>query len=188
MKKKETIHSIGNDQQKKGINIMGYTHYFKGLRSDEYLADFAAQIVENADCEICGGMGEGEPEITASSIWLNGSEAKGEEFETFAITDHIGNDEFNFTKTGRMPYDDVVGAILIAAIISRADNYENIGSDGDIVDWSGPIELYEKTFGRLSDEEFADIYRQIGYFDAEANGYSDDNPPTRDEYENFRYN
>lgn len=147
---------------------MGYTHYFSGLCCTEQLANFTQKAIELSDVSICGGLGKGEPVITAKIIWFNGDESKHEDYETFWIMDHVPEgEEVNFCKVSDMPYDEVVTAVLLAAIKLNTPGSENIRSDGKIVDWSEGIKLFVKTWNELYgvnpiDVDFADrIARQL---------------------------
>ena len=129
---------------------MGYTHYFRDLELNDGLVEDARRIVAATDIKICDGHGEGSPRITQDMIWLNGDASANDESETFVLyRDH--EPEFNFCKTGRKPYDEVVVAILIAAMANEAPGYESINSDGSVFEWFGGIALYEKACRQLTD-------------------------------------
>lgn len=95
---------------------MGYTHYLRGLQCDAELADFAKAAVALSDVQICGPTGTGTAVICEDSIKLNGSAERSEDYESFVLPG-IGCD--NFCKTARQPYDKVVTAILIDAIVLK---------------------------------------------------------------------
>lgn len=137
---------------------MGYTHYFSGLCCTEKLANFTKKAIELSDVSICGGLGVGEPVITAEKICFNGDKSKHENYETFWIMDHVPEDEeVNFCKVSDMPYDEVVTAVLLAAIKLKTPGSENIRSDGKIIDWSEGIKLFVKTWKALYDINPIDI-------------------------------
>lgn len=151
---------------------MGYTHYFKGLKSNEFIADALEQIVEKArehGIFVGDGWGIGAPIISADEIAINGDASKGLDHETFYLSD---DDGFNFCKTARKPYDAVVVATLVYAIVGEHEGAENICSDGTWEDWVdvtgngsnpiGGIALYEEVFGPLSDDEIALVKSRIG--------------------------
>ena len=142
---------------------MGYTHYFEALQPDEYLAEAAQELVEASNVSIKGWDGKCEPKFTADLIDLNGDADLGEDYEIFRL--ERGDLDFNFTKTGRRPYDEVVSAILIWCILNEAEGWENIGSDGDYDDWagSGAFELYESVFGPLSDDDMARLGETLNW-------------------------
>jgi len=146
---------------------MGYTHYFKGLKTSDVFAEGVRDIVTAAaelGIKVCGPDGYGDPIVTADFIALNGDAEANLDYESFVIRN---NDRFNFCKTARRPYDAVVTAILIWAIVGEFDGYENIGTDGSWEDWVNPgrhdgtgesrpngFEVYEQAFGeKLTDEE-----------------------------------
>ena len=166
---------------------MGYTHYFKDVTSTPQLAQAAREIVNASDVSICGPDGTGMPRISDYEIALNGDANEGGDHETFWLPS--APDGFNFCKTARKPYDEVVGAILIYAICSGSPGSENISSDGTIAEaeWVNSIALYEKCFGRLGEEEFQRLLKQIGrplVFNEETISWERFNGPmTRDNYE-----
>lgn len=87
----------------------------------------------------------GSPELTLEDgIWLNGSEALGEDYETFHLPGTNGPDGTaldSFCKTGRRPYDTVVAAIHISAAIRNGQRFE---TDGTWEDWAAAVELFGK--------------------------------------------
>lgn len=139
---------------------MGYTHYFAGLQPTQELADQANKIVEAFDGAIASGFGHGEPTITADLISLNGSAILDEDYETFQI--EAGKGGFNFTKTARRPYDAVVTAILVAAIVIEGSDATSIHSDGDFEEWSEGIDLYENAVRPLTEEEISILKSILG--------------------------
>lgn len=104
---------------------MGYSHYwqFTGKIAPKELKDGEARFanavklikvlrkeVEKRGVELAGGLGEGEPTINDSLVWLNG---KGKDaHETFRIS--IEDGEWDFCKTDRKPYDVMVCLCLLA--------------------------------------------------------------------------
>lgn len=133
---------------------MGYTHYFN-LRVTSELAELTRAIIGLSDVTICGGAGAGEPEISDNVIYLNGDASKKEDFDTFSLNNNAEDDLFPFCKTGHRPYDEVVTAILTAAIYLKVSGYNTISSDGNIHDWKDGISLfkkaYEKVYGGVPD-------------------------------------
>lgn len=73
---------------------------------------------------LCGSSGDGPPEVTADAIALNGSTAKGEDYESFILERAPAPDKwrdgepetFECCKTEYRPYDAVVVSILAAAV------------------------------------------------------------------------
>lgn len=139
---------------------MGYTHYWNPmeLEVDAELAEEARAIVAASDVEIAGWDGTGEPEIREGLISLNGAGRKG--CESFVLRD---DDETGFEccKTGANPYDEVVGAILLAA--SERNPKLGMSSDGLWLEkeWVKARALFEKALGRkpLPPERMVDEYR-----------------------------
>ena len=140
--------------------MMGYTHYWNPmeLEVDAELAEEARAIVAASDVEIAGWDGTGEPEIREGLISLNGAGRKG--CESFVLRD---DDETGFEccKTGANPYDEVVGAILLAA--SERNPKLGMSSDGLWLEkeWVKARALFEKALGRkpLPPERMVDEYR-----------------------------
>jgi hypothetical protein len=152
---------------------MGYTHYFTGLRTDATFSKCIQDIIDVAQehgIRVRDGWGDGEAIVTNTRVALNGDTDNGLDHETFSISD--GSDGFNFCKTARKPYDSVVVAILILAIVNEQPGWEEIQSDGTWGDWVdahggydtpiGGVALYEETFGPLSDTDKAKVMAQIG--------------------------
>ncbi len=86
---------------------------------------------------LAGPMGDGQPEFSDEAIALNGSEAKGEDYETFRLErapvrksyEKPEEEIFNFCKTEYRPYDAVVVSILAAASLI-APKAIRVTSDG----------------------------------------------------------
>ena len=137
---------------------MGYSHYFPRLRATpDVLAD-AAKIIAASAVTICGPNGQGLPVMTeADGIRLNGFKAAGEAYETFYL---LGAKSPKYPgmavscKTGNLPYDEVVTAILIAAAV-RVLTWRTgvVMSDGLWDDWAAGLRLFEKAVRPLTDEE-----------------------------------
>lgn len=96
----------------------GYSHYWEHEGFDDKawakLKAEVKKIVKAAikdGVDVAGPHGGGKPQITDYEIALNGKEP--EDYETFRLTK--GGQSFEFTKTGRRPYDPVVVSILAAA-------------------------------------------------------------------------
>lgn len=103
---------------------MGYTRYWNALNIKELSSRDIASFVKAAQraaeiakvkygLEIAGWDGTGEPVIRTDLISLNGLEAKHEDGESFRLL--TGKTGFDFTKTVELPYDKLVGAILLLA-------------------------------------------------------------------------
>ena len=115
---------------------MGYTHYHNQVRSFtdtewDLIITGATDIVEQAQSSgvtICGWDGTGEPELTDELISLNGTDRNDCGYETFLVKKNE-DDNFNFCKTARKPYDSVVVSIL-AWIDKVAPGALELGSDG----------------------------------------------------------
>jgi len=110
---------------------------------------------ESAQIKLCGGNGEGLPEINNEVICFNGSNINDLGHETFLFEQkrEISKFEqydkstklyFNFTKTARKPYDLAVCACLIIAKEYFRDDII-IKSDGELSDWQQAIDLVQNT-------------------------------------------
>lgn len=148
---------------------MRYAHYFVGLQCNEKLADFARVAVALSNVTICGRFGGGTPMICRDGIKLNGSAERGEDYESFVLPG-LGCD--GFCRTDRQPYDKVVTAILIDAIVIKAPGWKQICSDGNAEDWaeSGGVALFMKTAKKYYDLEldYGDVMDVLRVFLAVA--------------------
>lgn len=122
---------------------MGYTHYFSNTPVTPEIVEDVRKILNTTDVKIGNGLGLVSPIVNEREIILNGWDAsedggEDESYETFALPDG------DFCKTGRLPYDEVVVAILTAYIVRGIGN---IGSDGGYEDWEEGMALYEKATG-----------------------------------------
>ena len=78
-------------------------------------------------------------------IGLNG---KGDNaHEEFTMREHFTENEPNFCKTARKPYDVVVTACL-AVLKYRLGEFFNVSSDGRSDDWTNGVELARKVLRR----------------------------------------
>ena len=136
---------------------MGYTHYFGGVQPNASLAADAQAIAEASGVSIKGWDGECEPRVLPDVIDFNGDASLNEDYETFRLI--AGDYDFNFCKTGRRPYDKVVGAVLLRAIVTGAEGSELIGTDGRYEDWdqAGVFDLYRDVFGEISDADWEKV-------------------------------
>jgi len=139
---------------------MGYTHYWRPKKADDKTWNEFVAVCKKLHKKlpdsivIADGFGEGSPtfggilnkdipRLNSPTIDFNGSEARGEAYETFRIIQN--DDEWQFCKTARKPYDLLVCACLIAA--KEILGYE-VTSDGDREDWEEAITFYTKVTGK----------------------------------------
>lgn len=112
---------------------MGYTHYWriKGPTSKEKWAkvtEAAMAVIENAKVPIQREYDDTAPPVVNSDeIRFNGVDNDGH--ETFFIS--RSDTGFNFTKTARKPYDEVVVAMLkaIKKVLGSAITLSSDGGD-----------------------------------------------------------
>lgn len=122
---------------------MGYTHYWKfkknpkDIENGEKKFAKAAEMIAKGfkqldDITICGGLGNGEPEISGRRIWFNGSAADETDYETFLVMLNDPEDYgFGFCKTARKPYDVAVCLALLCLSKAFGNDFE-YSSDGNI--------------------------------------------------------
>ena len=138
---------------------MGYTSYWKieeeldkekfAILSEELQVatgllptkSTSAQQDHKGVIYLAGGNGEGEPIFTKDLICFNGKD--DEAHETFMIRQK-GNDDFEFCKTNRKPYDLMVCFSLLRLKHHFPD--ANISSDGTAKDWLAAKKFYKKVF------------------------------------------
>lgn len=142
---------------------MGYTHYFTTTREieretwNEFVSEFR-RLLDTTAVDIAGWDGSGSPEITDEVIRFNGLDGEYDlSHETFTLHRNPATaDGFNFCKTARKPYDEVVTAGLILAKIFFGDAI-SIGSDGSWYDWEEGRNLYHRTFGKEAINIFEEV-------------------------------
>lgn len=83
---------------------------------------------KEVEMKLCGGLGNGEPEITDTLVCFNGDRKTGNDHETFYISLTKGG--FNFCKTARKPYDTAVWVCLLCFKYFFGENLL-LSSDGD---------------------------------------------------------
>lgn len=134
---------------------MGYTHYWYisygneslDLKKFKVFSNYVRELILTTNIKICDGGGTGLPRINSSCVRFNGCRCNGEDYETFEIlrpaqinTYRSSEDFFNFCKTARRPYDDLV----VAALLLFKDTFMEqvtISSDGDFDEWAAGYEL-----------------------------------------------
>lgn len=125
---------------------MGYTHYWQKLQALDRV-EFAAFSNDARSlayaCEIPIAyeydQAEHPPIFTDSEIRFNGVADNG--CETFSVT--ADQEDFDFCKTAREPYDVLVCAVLIA-FKHRFGELVEVSSDGS---WDGYTYTVERPFG-----------------------------------------
>jgi len=150
-----------------GEDLMGYTIYWRlagisqhSARRTAAIRDMA-KIVKHSPVPLAGWDGTGKPEIKKTSIVFNGKQPN--DYETFTFP---GEDDFNFCKTERKPYDLIVKACLAVA----SDVFGNdikVSSDGGTnpEDWADGVALASRVLGRTiagpgADEDLGGVRRR----------------------------
>ena len=150
---------------------MGYTHYYTVAdpRADmkvPEIADDVESIIMASEIQIGDWNGEPNSEPLLGPDEINFNAMQPEDFQNFRYPPQFtrnyqtGIEEgFNFCKTGRMPYDPVVCATLIA-IKHHLGDHVRVSSDGDFDnadEWGPAYELYFRALRR----ELPPFFRQF---------------------------
>lgn len=135
---------------------MGHTHYWRqtSAMSDDLRADIEA-ILAHSPVPVAGWDGTGQPEVTATTVRLNG--VAPVDCETFTLGNQAGVDDC--CKTAGLPYDLVVTAILIAA---QVRGVAEVDSDGYYEDWTDAIFLFECAVRHLTATETDALRSKFG--------------------------
>lgn len=139
---------------------MGYTHYwYQDTKLDD--AKFAAaaldieKVLAVTEVPLAGGMGdEGtKPEVGPKRISFNGVDEDGHETlyveptaEKPSYQDQSEPQVFNFCKTARKPYDEVVIASL-AVLKHHLGDAIRVSSDGYFSEWETGLALAKRATG-----------------------------------------
>jgi hypothetical protein len=97
---------------------MGYTQYWKhtGFTDEQWkkLLGFTMKTIQNTDISIVNGAGDSDTvaKLTERVITFNGE--NDDAHETFHLTK--SSQDFEFCKTARKPYDEVVVAVMREAM------------------------------------------------------------------------
>lgn len=121
---------------------MGYTHYWD---VKEALFDIkVAKAVTKMKKIAAARRDLVEVSQHGRDIWING---KGEDaYEDFVWP---GEQGFNFCKTARKPYDEVVTACLLVAAADFPQKFQfDVSSDGDWDEWGPGRALYREVIGK----------------------------------------
>lgn len=126
---------------------MGYTHYWDTPRLED---DGVWQeiIVGVQNILICTGIPVGSPDGEGDAPHINndyiGFNGVGEDAcESFLI--RRSGQGWQFCKTARRPYDDVVTAVLLLLEHHLPGQFQ-ISSDGSWEEWTQGRELFARTF------------------------------------------
>ncbi|KAK6531430.1 hypothetical protein TWF281_008235 [Arthrobotrys megalospora] len=127
---------------------MGYTHYWSGHLNSSTSSQLTTDIhklLSITSTKITGPAGTGDPQISPSSINLNGDESADQAHESLNLP--IGQTiSFGFCKTARKPYDEVVGAVLLRCLVYNQSTF-TVWSDGCWEEWGDARVLYQTAFG-----------------------------------------
>lgn len=131
---------------------MGYTHYHEQARAftdtewSALLDDVRKIIGHSHGIPLAREYDRADepPELDGELVIFNGVGDDGH--ETFVLTREPSG-HFEFTKTARKPYDEVVTACLLAAH-AIAPGALDIGSDGEPEEWALGRDLYEAATGK----------------------------------------
>jgi hypothetical protein len=151
----------------KGINFIGYTHYWNLNRKKvtpeqfykavEEIKKIYANLPKRTNSaggnypkhlvKIMGGLGKGEPVFNETKIWFNGNAKNSTEHETMMIN-LKEDDAWDFCKTARKPYDLLVCCSLIALANNLPTDDFSFSSDGGTSDWQPALDLYTEIIGK----------------------------------------
>jgi len=126
---------------------MGYTHYYGNVTVTDELAEDARAIIAAAAASgirTWGPGGTGKPEVTGARIALVGDDGPNADIDVddVALPFVLGEgDRGGFIKTRRLPYDQIVTAILVAAFLRTGQVPR---SDGSFDEWGPGVALYEQ--------------------------------------------
>ena len=132
---------------------MGYTHYYsisenitpRAWESFTAFVRTALAIETKRGIQIRGWNGSGEPVINEKEVRFNGDESKGFAYETFVV--RRIEEESQFCKTNRQPYDTLVVACILAG-----KKYKVIScwsSDGDKEELAEGKNLYNEVLDAI---------------------------------------
>ena len=149
---------------------MGYTNYWTPTNSFTKkqrmaMVDFTEKAIKLSGVKICGLDGTGKPELTGKRIGFNGCEADGHDHESFIL---LADNDWNFCKTARKPYDVVVKACLLYGEeigIIRDWAFDGDKSESEYLDG---VKLYEaamlaptKDKGELTQEDYDEMRERL---------------------------
>jgi len=127
---------------------MGYTHYWTNVTDLPPLQPETIRrvkfVLAKYDDLLCG-PDQGRPLVTAGRVAFNGRDEDG--FEDF---DWDRFETWDFCKTARMPYDNVVGMVLLI-LKEQYGAGMVITSDGDFDDWFPIVTGLRKCLQESSD-------------------------------------
>lgn len=138
---------------------MGYTHYWSMKKAPKGQATQIEKKYQKAifECSkiirdysktfggLSGFSAHCEPKLYGG-LKVNGSARVGS-CEDFVMREHFNeNEDFNFCKTERHPYDTVVTACLIV-LAHRLGPYIEVSSDGRRDNWNDGLILARKVLG-----------------------------------------
>ncbi len=140
---------------------MGYTHYYripakmKEAKFSKFVAD-AKKIIKQAEkngIKLADGYGEkkGKYILTDDLVSFNGLDSDSHETCYIERTEEgVSSDEnelvFNFCKTARKPYDEVVVAVL--ATLKHHFPKVELSSDGEVSNFVQGEKLVEQALGK----------------------------------------
>lgn len=133
---------------------MGHFHFWNNTDISDTTVENACKIIDASTVQVFGSSGKGDPEVSKNRICINGDASKGEDAEDF----YVGNpdDPTNEwqVKTLGLPYDEVVGAIMIDITVRGEGGFRSeIWIDKDDPDYLRAFALYERAVAPLSDDD-----------------------------------
>lgn len=135
---------------------MGYTHYWRKstiptTEQWEHVLNLFTVMLADPECPtVAYESDEVDRPVRADAacIWFNGVGSDGH--ESFAI-ERERVSKFDFCKTARKPYDDLVTGTLIAMRVVFGEGF-SLSTDGSGREWQAGIDLYNRAASALHDQ------------------------------------
>ena len=111
--------------------LMGYSHYWKmtePIQINDKQKKLIKEILKDHKAILFSWDGNGKPEFTDKILSFNGDGSQDLDHESFIVRFDEQND-FEFCKTARKPYDVAICKILFVLSLSPGFTFS---SDGDI--------------------------------------------------------
>ena len=124
---------------------MGHFHVWNNSKISDTTVKNAHKIIDTSTVQVFGPSGKGDPEVSKDRICINGDASKGEDAEVFYLADPDDPANEWRVKTLGLPYDEVVGAIMMdISVRGEGDFRSEIWIDKDDPDYLRALDLYER--------------------------------------------
>lgn len=133
---------------------MGYFHFWDNSKISDTTVENAHKIIDASAVQVFGSSGKGDPEVSKDHICINGDASKGEDAEAFYLANPDDPTNEWRVKTLGLPYDEVVGAIMLDIMARREGEFRSeIWLDKDDPAYLRALDLYERAVAPLSDDD-----------------------------------